>query len=420
MARKGRVDRGLKPIKNDEGKIVAWGVRLYHEGRERRFGSFKTKTQARDFYEKAKQEQKVGRFFPERYQTGKAEGVTETIDRYLATLPSSDKKPRTIRDEKMYGQWWKARLKDKRLHHITPAVLEDAKHALTTHEYGKKEKGSVPKRYSAQTIIHYMKFLRHVLNVAVRDGKLDRNPFTQIKLPRISVGNTRFLSPEEEAALLKTLGPTYGPWARLAILTGLRKTELFSMQWSQVDFDQNMITLPQTKSGDVQYAPLNEESKMILHDIEKNAAVAEAEAIASKSKKKEQSDWVFPSKNPTTPLDSYNFYGRVFLPAVKKTGLEGVTWHTLRHTFASRLAMNGQADGTIAALLRHKTTGLVKRYAHLSPSHLRAAVEGVASFGKEKSEPNRQIAEEAQNDTVSIPTVTKTGKEEREKVGEAT
>ncbi|MCH7615920.1 MAG: hypothetical protein IH978_09340, partial [Nitrospinae bacterium] len=54
------------------------------------------------------------------------------------------------------------------------------------------------------------------------------------------------------------------------------------------------------------------------------------------------------------------------------------------------------------------------------PSHLRAAVEGVASFGKEKSEPNRQIAEEVQNDTVSIPTVTKTGKEEREKVGEAT
>jgi len=400
MARKGRVDRGLKPIKNDEGKIVAWGVRLYHEGRERCFGSFKTKTQARDFYEKAKQEQKVGRFFPERYQTGKAEGVTETIDRYLATLPSSDKKPRTIRDEKMYGQWWKARLKDKRLHHITPAVLEDAKHALTTHEYGKKEKGSVPKRYSVQTIIHYMKFLRHVLNVAVRDGKLDRNPFARIKLPRISVGNTRFLSPEEEATLLKKLGSTYGPWARLAILTGLRKTELFSLPWSQVDFDLGLITLPQTKSGDVQYAPLNEEAKVILRGFESW----------------QFSKWVFPSKNHTTHLDSYNFYGRVFMPAVKAAGLAKVTWHTLRHTFGSRLAMNNQNDSTIAALLRHKTTGLVKRYAHLSPSHLRAAVEGVARFGKEKSEPDRQIAEEAQNDTVSIPTVTKTGNEDREEV----
>jgi hypothetical protein len=44
--------------------------------------------------------------------------------------------------------------------------------------------------------------------------------------------------------------------------------------------------------------------------------------------------------------------------------------------------MNGASEGTIAALLRHSTTALVKRYAYLSPSHLRAAVEGVASFGR--------------------------------------
>ena len=47
-------------------------------------------------------------------------------------------------------------------------------------------------------------------------------------------------------------------------------------------------------------------------------------------------------------------------------------------------AMNGQNDGTIAALLRHSTTALVKRYAHLSGGHLKAAVEGVAAFGKKE------------------------------------
>ena len=51
--------------------------------------------------------------------------------------------------------------------------------------------------------------------------------------------------------------------------------------------------------------------------------------------------------------------------------------------------MNEATESTIAALLRHRGTGLVVRYAHLSPSHLRAAVEGLATFGK--------------------PTVTKTG-----------
>jgi integrase len=66
-------------------------------------------------------------------------------------------------------------------------------------------------------------------------------------------------------------------------------------------------------------------------------------------------------------MDQWNFYSRVFVPAAQAMKLEGVTWHTLRHTLASRLAMSDQAEGTIAALLRHSTTGLVRRYAHLFP-----------------------------------------------------
>ena len=62
--------------------------------------------------------------------------------------------------------------------------------------------------------------------------------------------------------------------------------------------------------------------------------------------------------------------------------LEDVGWHTLRHTFASRLAMSGQTEGTIATLLRHSTNALVRRYSHLSPSHLHTAVETVAAYGK--------------------------------------
>lgn len=72
----------------------------------------------------------------------------------------------------------------------------------------------------------------------------------------------------------------------------------------------------------------------------------------------------------------------MYLPKAKEKGLEGVTWHTLRHTFASRLAMSGATEGTIAALLRHSSTALVRQYAHLSPSHLQEVVEKVASFWK--------------------------------------
>jgi integrase len=68
------------------------------------------------------------------------------------------------------------------------------------------------------------------------------------------------------------------------------------------------------------------------------------------------------------------------------TKLPGVTWHTLRHTFASRLAMNDQAPSTITALLRHSGTDLVSRYAHLSPTPLQGALEEVTGFGKVKRE----------------------------------
>ena len=94
-----------------------------------------------------------------------------------------------------------------------------------------------------------------------------------------------------------------------------------------------------------------------------------------------RSVWVFPSKTGDTPIEAGNFYRRIFKPAIEEAKLEDVTWHTLRHTFASRLAMSGQTESTIAASLRHSGTSLVARYAHLSPSHLTAAVETVASFG---------------------------------------
>ena len=159
-----------------------------------------------------------------------------------------------------------------------------------------------------------------------------------------------------------------------------------------MDLERGLLTLSDTKSGHVQYAHLNEEAKAVLRGFDSW----------------HRSAWVFPSENPATRLDQRNFYTRVFVPAVRALKLDGVTWHTLRHTFASRLAMSGQGDGTIAALLRHSTTGLVRRYAHLSPTHLKAAIETVANFGKlftNRPEPSQQ---ENKTDPISNGTVTKT------------
>lgn len=190
---------------------------------------------------------------------------------------------------------------------------------------------------------------------------------------KVRNGKTRFLSPDEESRLLEKLGPIYGPWVRLAILTGLRLGEQFSLRWADVNLDLGVIVLPETKAGKVQYAPLNDEAKTILRTRQ-----------IQQLNRNEVSPFVYPSQTLVTPLDQRNFYSRIFSPAVIAAKLDGdgVDWHTLRHTFASRLVMSGQTESTIAALLRHSTNTLVRRYAPLSPSYLHAAVETLAAYGK--------------------------------------
>lgn len=388
MARAGRKDRGLLSKPDSTGKPM-WYVRLYHEGRERRFGSFSTKTKAREFYEKAKQEQQTGRFFPERYQHGRKELASAVIASYLATLPTSGKKPATIAEEQYYGRWWTDRLTGKALHAVVPALLEQAMADLAA------------ARKSPQTIVHYLKFLRHVFRWAIGRGVIEKTPFTSVTLPTVRAGKTRFLSIEEETKLCQAIGPPYDAWIRLAILTGLRKSEQFRLRWADINLERGLITLPDTKSGGVQYVHLMDEAKAILTSlIPGNTSV-----------------WVFPSENPETHLDPDNFYGRVYMPALKDAKLEGVTWHTLRHTFASRLAMNGQAPSTIAALLRHSGTDLVARYAHLSPAHLQGALDGVSGFGKMKRETTHTETELRHDGKNSNPTVTGTGMEHVEREG---
>ena len=67
------------------------------------------------------------------------------------------------------------------------------------------------------------------------------------------------------------------------------------------------------------------------------------------------------------------FRRRIWRPGLAKAGFTG-RWHDLRHTFASDLTIQGNSDRTVATLLGHRSTQMVQRYAHLSATHLHAAV----------------------------------------------
>ncbi len=398
MARKGRQDRGLMQRTDKQGKS-AWYVRLYHDGKERRFGSFPTKTKAREFYEKAKTEQKEERFFPELHQVRGQVMAHEVITGYW----EQNRMKRSARDQEFFATWWKVRLKGMRVSAITRPLLSTIRQELLEGER------------SPQRVNRYLAWLRACLNHAIMDGHLKTNPVKKMMFKE-PPGRMRLVTPEEESKLLEEVGPTYAPWVRLAILTGMRQGEQFSLQWKDVDLEKGFLTLPQTKAGGVQYVYLNEEAKAILREFDSW----------------QRSKWVFPCPKPVsrdeqnqkadTHVDPRKFYSRTYLPAMKrvmeKTGMEWTSWHDLRHCYASRLAMSGVSLGVIAALLRHSGTAMVKRYAHLSPSHLSVAVEQVAGFGKSLNLEPRQTdkAKEVQTgrETLQEPafdagTVTTTG-----------
>lgn len=146
----------------------------------------------------------------------------------------------------------------------------------------------------------------------------------------------------------------------MALHTGLRRGELFALNWNDVDFNTPIITTPRTKSGETRWVPMNGLVTETLRNLPTRM----------------RSEYVFTSK-AGTPLKPQNFINRGFGPALRRAAIEDFRWHDLRHTFASRLVMGGVDLRTVQELLGHKTIAMTVRYSHLSPGHLQVAVEAL-------------------------------------------
>jgi integrase len=81
-----------------------------------------------------------------------------------------------------------------------------------------------------------------------------------------------------------------------------------------------------------------------------------------------------PRKTVSKPMDSRAFLRRAFEPGLRQAGITGASWHSLRHTAASRRIMPGVDLVSVKEILGHRDIQTTLRYAHLAPGHLREAV----------------------------------------------
>lgn len=209
------------------------------------------------------------------------------------------------------------------------------------------------------TCNRYRALLSLVYRLGIQNGKVAVNPARLVRHRRESNGRIRWLLPEEETKLRKVIESQYSIHLQeleVALNTGLRRSEQYSLTWECVDLERKLLMIPRTKNGETRYVPLNSAALNALQDLRTRS---------------DGTGRVFMSPQGARLSGPRQWFGR----AVQAAGVKDFTWHCLRHTFASRLVMAGVDLRTVQELMGHKTISMTCRYAHLAPSHKLAAVE---------------------------------------------
>lgn len=201
------------------------------------------------------------------------------------------------------------------------------------------------------TVAKEMSVLKHCLKLAVEWGELNQNPAAGARLPKLPPGKTRYLTPGELKAALESAPEWMRAPMAFAACTGVRRGEMLSLRWMDVDVEHRRLYLRETKNGALRILPLSVAALQVLGSLPPGAA----------------GDPVFAGVDAAN-LSVYT--KRVF----KRLGIPDASFHTLRHTAASWLVQQGVDLYAVGQILGHKTPRMTQRYAHLSPDYMAGAV----------------------------------------------
>lgn len=239
---------------------------------------------------------------------------------------------------------------------------------IERYKKARKEAGKAP-----ATINLELRFLRSLLYKAYAWKKLADPPDRSVKLLKTPEGKTRFLSEEEEAAILAVASPALRRIVIAGLLTGFRRQELTTLKTAAVDLSRGIVTVDAcySKNGEQRTVPIGERLQAVFQE-----SLAEQYAHPFIFARDKGRPWTLSSFS--------NAFGR----ACQRAGVDILYPHVLRHTFASRLVMAGVDLPTVKELMGHKTIDMTMRYAHLSVDHKRKAVDSLERQFSTKSPAN--------------------------------
>ena len=214
------------------------------------------------------------------------------------------------------------------------------------------------KKRSPQTVKHILALLRRIINFGAEKGLCGPLRF-KIKLPAVDNETTEDLNPDQVDKLLKVLNTWPDIQAagiiKLAIFTGMRRSEIFRLKWPDIDFENGFISILGPKGGKGQKIPINSMAMDVL-----------------KNHPRTENNFIFPGRfggqRKTIQKEANKIKAAANLPDNFRP------MHGYRHLFASMLASSGKVDMfTLQKLLTHKSPAMTQRYAHLRDETLTAA-----------------------------------------------
>ncbi len=268
-----------------------------------------------------------------------------------------DKSPRSYnREESLFRLW------------INPVIGAKPFKDITADIDLTRIKRNMVKAGRAPRSIHYMlAVVRQVFNYAGRIGIFTGdNPVTKMRIPKYDNRCLRFFSHEEADQILQALYPISPQVCEMSLLSlhcGLRAGEVFSLTWGDIDLRHGLITLRDTKSGVSRTVHMTKQTRDILETKQQG----------------NHGGLVFPGRGGV----KITAISKTFAQTLKNLGFNiGVTdrrlkatFHTLRHTHASWLVMEGVDLYTVQKIMGHSTLAMTQRYAHLAPDKFRQATQ---------------------------------------------
>lgn len=215
------------------------------------------------------------------------------------------------------------------------------------------------KTVSPQTVIHELHLLRHVFEISIKEWGLPlvSNPVALVSLPKLPRARDRRLVVGEEDRLLEAAlkyGGCIRPAIIIALETGMRRGEIASLEWKDIDLKCCVTHLQQTKNGEHRDVPLS------------TRALATLKAMPRRI-----DGQVFGIRSDGIGLAFRRVCARTkSADGTKDEPIVDLRFHDLRHEATSRLFEKGLNPMQVAAITGHKTLQMLKRYTHLRAEDL--------------------------------------------------